>query len=128
MSENEREKVLGLGGVFFKARDPAALSAWYLEHLGIDPVPSSYDMLPWHQRAGPTVFAPFPEDSDYFGRPEQQWMLNFRVRDLDAMVKQLADAGVAATIDPEPYPNGRFARLHDPEGNPVELWQPPGDS
>ena len=127
MSDSNREKVLGLGGVFFRAQDPAALSAWYLEHLGINPVPSDYDTLPWHQLAGPTVFAPFPKDSDYFGRPEQHWMLNFRVRDLDAFVKQLADAGIDAKIDPEAYPNGRFARLHDPEGNPIELWQAPGE-
>lgn len=127
MSDTGKQKVVGIGGMFFRARDPAALSAWYQTHLGIDPVPGDYETLPWHQQSGPTVFAPFPADSDYFGRPEQQWMLNLRVRDLDAMTRQLADAGIAVTIDPEVYPNGRFARLADPEGNPIELWEPPGE-
>ena len=70
------------------------------------------------------MFAPFKHDTDYFGRPEQAWMVNFRVDDLDAIAKQLRDAGIQVDIDPERYPNGRFARLHDPEGNPIELWQP----
>ncbi len=78
-------------------------------------------MLTW-QEAGPTAFAPFPADSDYFAR-EQRWMINFRVRNLGAMVKQLQAAGVAVKVDPEEYPNGRFARVHDPEGNPIELWE-----
>jgi catechol 2,3-dioxygenase-like lactoylglutathione lyase family enzyme len=65
-------------------------------------------------------------DTDYFGRAEQTWMVNFRVRDLAAMVAQLEAAGIAVTVDPEQYPNGRFARVYDPEGNPVELWGPSG--
>ena len=76
------------------------------------------------QLGGPTVFAPFSSTTSYFGRPEQQWMINFRVRDLDAMVAQLRRAGIDVTVDPETYPNGRFARLKDPEGNPIQLWQP----
>jgi catechol 2,3-dioxygenase-like lactoylglutathione lyase family enzyme len=116
--------VSGIGGVFFRAKDPAALGQWYKDHLGIDLVPSSYDGKSWSQSAGPTVFAPFPIDSDYFGRAEQQWMINFRVVDLDAMVAQLRAAKIEVTVDPEAYPNGRFARLHDPEGNPIELWEP----
>ena len=74
--------VTGIGGVFFRARDPAALARWYANHLGIDPVPASYEERPWWQQQGPTVFSPFPADSDAFGRPEQAWMLNLRVRDL----------------------------------------------
>jgi predicted enzyme related to lactoylglutathione lyase len=70
------------------------------------------------------VVAPFPADTDYFGRKEQTWMLNFRVRNLAAMVEQLRKASIAVEVDPETYPNGRFARLTDPEGNPVQLWQP----
>ena len=118
------ERVLGIGGLFFRANDPAALGQWYKEHLGIDLVPTDYGQKPWSQEAGPTVFAPFEKDSDYFGNPEKNWMLNFRVRDLDAIVAQLRAAGIEVTINPEAYPNGRFARLHDPEGNPIELWQP----
>ena len=116
--------VTGIGGLFFRAKDPAALSEWYKEHLGIDPVPSDYAQKPWSQEAGPTAFAPFSADSDYFGRPDQQWMLNLRVRELDTMVKTLRAAGIEATVDPQTYPNGRFARIHDPEGNPIELWEP----
>ena len=116
------EKVLGLGGVFFRASDPAGLAAWYQAHLGVDPVPDSGDAKPWRQEAGDTVFAPFPADTDYFGDPARQFMLNFRVRDLDAMVAQLRAAGIEVRDEPSPY--GRFARLTDPEGNPIELWQP----
>lgn len=86
-------------------------------------MPGDYDTLPWHQEAGPCAFAPFPEDSQYFG-PDKPWMVNFRVRSLDAMVAQLREAGITVEIDPESYPNGRFARLYDPESNPIELWEP----
>jgi glyoxylase I family protein len=116
--------VTGIGGLFFRAKDPAALSEWYKEHLGIDPVPADYAQKPWLQEAGPTAFAPFPADSDYFGRSDQQWMLNLRVRELDTMVKALRAAGIEVTVDPQTYPNGRFARIHDPEDNPIELWEP----
>ncbi len=118
------ERVLGIGGLFFRAKDPQALAHWYEQHLGVTRVPQDYDTPPWSQDAGDTVFAPFTEDTQYFGRTEQQWMINFRVRDLDAMIAQLNAAGIAVTPDPESYPNGRFARLHDPEGNPIELWEP----
>jgi predicted enzyme related to lactoylglutathione lyase len=121
-----RERVTGIGGVFFRARDPSALAAWYHEHLGVEEVPTDYGTTPWQTEAGTTVFAPFATDTDYFGRPEQGWMINFRVTDLDAMIAQLEASGIAVKRDPEPYPNGRFARLHDPEGNPVELWEPVG--
>lgn len=120
------EKVLGLGGVFFRARDPGALGAWYKDTLGIDLVPSDYETPPWHTKAGITVFAPFPADSDYYPLA-QSTMLNFRVADIDAMVTQLRAAG-AETSDPETHPNGRFARSHDPEGNAFELWEPQNPS
>ncbi len=85
---------------------------------------AKYESGPWQQEAGPTVFGPFPEASDYFGRPEKRWTVNFRVRDLDAMVTQLRTAGVSVEVDPQSYPNGRFARLYDPEGTTIELGQP----
>ena len=118
------QRVTGIGGLFFRAKEPAALSQWYKQHLGIGLVPGDYTEKPWFQDAGPTVFAPFPQESDYFGNPDKNWMINFRVRDLDDMVKQLRAANISVTVDPELYPNGRFARLHDPEGNPIELWEP----
>jgi predicted enzyme related to lactoylglutathione lyase len=120
------EKATGIGGLFFRARDPGALGRWYRDHLGVTLAPPSYEEAPWRQEAGPTVFAPFPEDTDYFGDSGKVWMVNFRVRDLDAMVAQLRSAGIKVEMNPEPYPNGRFARLYDPEGNPIELWQPEG--
>jgi predicted enzyme related to lactoylglutathione lyase len=78
------------------------------------------------QETGPTVFAPFKETSDYFGDAHKVWMVNFRVRDLDKMAAQLRNAGIEIKLDPKSYPNGRLARLYDPEGNPIELWQPAG--
>ena len=118
------ERVTGIGGIFFRAKDPEVLARWYQEHLGITLTPENYDEEPWYQEAGATVFAPFAQDTEYFGRAEQQWMINLRLRDLDAMVKQLRAANINVSTDPEQYPDGRFARLHDPEGNPIELWQP----
>ena len=118
------QQVTGIGGVFFRAKDPDALAQWYHEHLGIDPVPTDYGARPWAQESGPTAFAPFPRDTTHFGNASQSWMINFRVRDLDAMITQLRRANIEVTPDPETYPNGRFARLHDPEGNPIELWEP----
>jgi glyoxylase I family protein len=118
------QHVTGIGGLFFRSEDPAALGQWYKEHLGIALVPSDYSQKPWLQEAGPTVFAPFPHDTDHFGRADKQWMINFRVRNLDAMVEQLRAAKIDVSVDQEVYPNGRFARLRDPEGNPIELWEP----
>ena len=118
------EKVAGIGGLFFRAHDPKALGQWYQDHLGIVLTPATEGAAVWQQEAGPTVFSPFPETTKYFGDPSKVWMINFRVHDLDKMVAQLRAAGIEVK-DPEAYPNvGRFARLHDPEGNPVELWQP----
>jgi len=118
--------VQGIGGVFIRARDPKALAEWYRDHLGVPLVPDNYDDPPWQQQAGPTGFAPFPQDTKYFGDAGKQWMINFRVSDLDAMMAQLKAAGIAVQLHPELYPNGRFTRLHDPEGNAIELWQPAG--
>ncbi len=120
----EMEKVTGIGGLFFRAHDPKALGLWYLQHLGISLTPSSNGDPVWQQEAGPTVFSPFPETTKYFGDPQKMWMVNFRVRDLDKMVAQLRTAGIEVKVYPQSDPNGRFAHLHDPEGNPIELWQP----
>jgi glyoxylase I family protein len=118
------ERVDGIGGFFFKARDAAALSTWYADHLGIGAPPQAYDAEVWMPAGGPTVFAPFGEehwDSPYLG--PTGWGINFRVADLDALVEQLQAAGIDVEVDPETYPNGRFASLHDPEGNAIQLWQ-----
>ena len=116
-------KVTGIGGLFFRARDPAGLTSWYEHHLGI----SDFHKTLWRQDAGETVFAPFDEATDYFGRPEQQWMINFRVDDLDGMMAKLKAAGIAVETRSEwDSEVGRFCRIHDPEGNPIELWEPRG--
>src|SRR4051812_35525753 len=88
------ERVTGIGGLFFRAQDPERLSAWYADHLGVNRVPESYETAPWWQQAGPTVFAAMPSDSDGFGGADRQWSVNFRVADLDAMVRQLRGAGI----------------------------------
>ncbi|RZQ55727.1 glyoxalase [Pseudidiomarina tainanensis] len=119
----EREKVLGFGGVFFKAENPKALALWYEEHLGVKQTPTTYEEQPWVQAGGSTVFGVFNAKTKYFGADDQQFMFNFRVADLDAMVSQLREAGIEVEVDPETYPNGRFARLAGPEGNPIQLWQ-----
>ena len=119
------ERVTGIGGLFFRAENPERLSAWYAENLGVDPVPESYETPPWWQQAGPTVFTAM-SDPAAFGGADRQWSVNFRVTDLDAMVRQLRGAGIAVAVDPDTYPNGRFATVEDPEGNVVQLWQPAG--
>ncbi len=114
-------KVTGIGGVFFRARDTKALAAWYETHLGISDIARTI----WSQEAGHTIFAPFAQDTAYFGRPEQQWMINFRVDDLDGMMASLKKAGIDVETRAEwDSEVGRFCRIHDPEGNPVELWEP----
>ena len=114
-------KIVGIGGVFFRAVDPAGLAAWYETHLGIVDLHKSV----WRQEAGMTIFGPFSEKTDYFGRPEQQWMINFRVDDLDGLMAKLRADGIAVETRSEWDSDvGRFARIHDPEGNPIELWEP----
>jgi predicted enzyme related to lactoylglutathione lyase len=115
------ERVLGIGGYFLRAADPAALGAWYRDSLGLDA--DEHGM--WRPEAGPTVFATFESETDYFGSSAQRTMLNFRVRDLDAMLAQLRakDADVA-TESQDMEGVGRFGWVTDPEGNRIELWQP----
>jgi predicted enzyme related to lactoylglutathione lyase len=115
------ERVLGVGGYFIRAVDPAALSAWYRECLGLDVDENGV----WRQEPGGTVFATFDSDTDYFGSRTQQTMLNFRVRDLDAMLAQLRARGADVAEQSEDMEGvGRFGWVTDPEGNRVELWQP----
>ena len=118
------ERVTGIGGFFFRAEDPEALQRWYDEHLGVIPPAGNYDAPGWFPERGETVFAPFAYDSDAFGPPEKTWKINFRVRDLEAMVSQLRAAGIEVRPHAGEYPNGRFAELADPEGNRIQLWEP----
>ncbi|MEO6799111.1 MAG: VOC family protein [Rhodanobacter sp.] len=119
-------KVTGLGGIFFKAREPVALAAWYARHLGLA-------VEPWggvrfeenEQRAGFTLWTPFAEDTDNFGSGPQRYMINFRVDDLDALLSQLRAAGVEVDEPVDQGEFGRFGWIVDPEGTRIELWQPP---
>ncbi len=127
MEEGEAmERAEGIGGFFFASPDPEGLTRWYEQHLGVSAPPTSYDQLPWHQSAGPTIFAAFPDGVEgpaatHLG--PAGWGLNLRVRDLEAMVAQLRAADIEVEVDPQTYPNGWFAQLRDPDGNPVQLWQ-----
>ena len=118
------EKVTGIGGVFFHSINGEELADWYERHLGVRKTGKTYDDGSWWQDEGPTVFGGEPTAA--FGPAKKPWMINFRVRDLDAMVEQLRSANIAVEVDPETYPNGRFALLHDPEDNPIQLWQAGG--
>lgn len=120
----QMEKVAGIGGFFFRAHDPAALARWYQQHLGIALTPAKENDTVWQQEAGATSFTPFPERTGYFGDPQKMWMINFRVHDLGRMAAQLQHAGIEVKVDAQSYSYGRFASLHDPEGNPIQLWQP----
>jgi glyoxylase I family protein len=114
--------VTGIGGLFFRSRDPDARARWYKDHLGIDAGHSAI----WNQEAGMTVFAPFKADTDYFA-PDQAFMLNLRVEGLEALAAKLEAAGIPVERREEwnTAEYGTFARIHDPEGLPIELWEPP---
>ena len=122
-------RVTGIGGVFLKAHDPKALADWYSRHLGIELSAGHFgknflwtDEVP--ATTGMTVWSLFPVDTKYFGPGTQTAMINFRVDDLEALLQQLAEAGVWIDTKREDYEYGRFAWIMDPEGNRVELWQP----
>jgi len=124
--------VLGMGGLFFRSKDPESLAAWYKEHLGIgggcvaEGVENEPNEWVWFLKGGPMVFQPFKADSDYFAA-DKAFMINLRVTRLDEMLERLRAAGVEVITKPEwEDPTlGRFARIHDPEGNAVELWEQP---
>jgi predicted enzyme related to lactoylglutathione lyase len=120
-------KAVGVGGVFLKARDPKALSAWYATHLGIPVQHGSTLAFEGPESNGMTVFAHFPIDTKYFGDGPQPAMLNFRVDDMDQLLAQLAAADVRIDPKRDDHEYGRFAWIWDPEGNRVELWQPPAE-
>ena len=123
--------VTGIGGVFFRAQDPDTLNAWYRKHLNVGAgcnadATGPVDEWSWTAQGGPTVFAPFKADTDYFPA-DKQYMLNFRVTGLDALLTSLRESGITVETKAEwdSPETGRFARVHDPEGNPIELWEVP---
>jgi catechol 2,3-dioxygenase-like lactoylglutathione lyase family enzyme len=126
MSDNT-EKVTGIGGIFFGVRDPARMSAWYRDHLGICAKDGHAD-FPWRENERPdevgrTVWSLFPDDTDYFGPTQPAFMINYRVANLESILVELRRSGV--TVEKvEDYDYGRFAWITDPEGNRIELWEP----
>ena len=120
LARSRHGTLLGIGGYFIRASDPAALGAWYRDCLGLDADENGV----WHQEAGVTVFAPFEVGTDYFGSRSQQTMLNFRVGDPDAMLTQLRGKGADVADETQDMEGvGRFGWVTDPEGNRIELWQ-----
>ena len=123
------ERVTGIGGVFFKASDPAALQGWYREHLGLEPDFDTGTVLRWRdaqdpERPGSTTWALFPANTTYFEPSSAPFMVNYRVANLDAMMAQLREAGVHTDERIEEMEYGRFGWATDPEGNRFELWEP----
>lgn len=118
------ERVIGIGGVFFKARDPSALAAWYREHLGLPiEMGQTYGTLIATAAGEPTVWSAFPDDTGYFAPSKASFMLNYRVQNLDAMLAQLRAVGAQVDDRIEEYENGRFGWASDPAGNRFELWE-----
>jgi len=122
------ERALGIGGVFIRSRDPKALAEWYRNALGIEMFDDEGNGAPWETEGGVTAMSTAAHDTDSFGRPDQAFMINFRVRDLDAMLRQLRAAGADVDERLETYEGmGRFSWATDPEGNRFELWEPAKD-
>jgi D-3-phosphoglycerate dehydrogenase len=126
------DKVTGIGGIFFKTADPKALAGWYQKHLGIDFGDQLYVDFKWesageHTASGNTVFSLFSSDTKYFDPGNKPFMINFRVKDLEKLLAELKDAGVKIAGEMESYDYGKFGWIMDPEGNKIELWEPPVD-
>ena len=125
------EQVVGIGGIFFRARDPKALAEWYRTNLGIQSE-DGHTEFPWQAKdwpnqSGRTVWSLFDADSDYFGETRPAFMVNYIVRNLERMVEQLRKNGIKVE-KVEDYDYGRFAWITDPEANRIELWEPRGES
>lgn len=123
------DRVTGIGGVFFKAKDRAALGAWYRKHLGIEVTDKGWAVFKWREHKRPTktaetVWSLFSDESAYFGRRGQRYMINYRVADLDGLLAQLRKEGVVVDERIHEDRNGRFGWITDPDGNRIELWEP----
>lgn len=121
--------VQGIGGLLFRATSPESLSAWYKQHLNVgagcvsDGAGEPGEWV-WQAHDGPVLFAPFTADSDYFAA-DKAFMINFRVTELDGMIEKLRGGGITVITKPEWDQRGvgKFAQIHDPEGNAIELWE-----
>ena len=127
--EVQMEQVTGIGGVFFKVKDPKGMAAWYRQNLGIHPKGGFADFT-WREKDHPeeighTAWRIFPTNTNYFGESSSSLMINYRVANLDRMLEQLRRNGVKIE-KVEDYDYGRWAWIMDPEGNRIELWEPKG--
>jgi predicted enzyme related to lactoylglutathione lyase len=118
------KRVTGIGGAFFKAKDPQGLAAWYEKHLGIPFAGNVYASFTSAGAGETAVFSMFPEDTDYYAPSEKPFMFNLRVDDLHALLKVLKEEGVDVIDKTEEYEYGKFGWIVDPEGNKIELWEP----
>lgn len=121
------EKVTGIGGIFFKTKNPKELAAWYQQHLGIDFNGNTYFAFEWgnqNNSSGQTVFSFFKEDTQYFNPSQSSFMVNFRVKDLESLLKTLCEENVQIVGETADEGFGKFAWIMDPDGNKIELWEP----
>lgn len=122
------KKVTGIGGVFFKCKDPGKMREWYKTNLGLNT--NQYGAtFEWRQGAdstkkGFTQWSPFSEKTEYFKPSEKDFMINYRVENLEALVEELKNSGVTVTDSIETYEYGKFVHIVDIEGNKIELWEP----
>lgn len=125
------KKVTGIGGVFFKCKDPKAVNEWYKTHLGFETTPygTSFEWMDKDnpEKKGTTVWNPFKQETNYFEPSEKEFMINYRVENLEALVEQLKNEGVTIVDKMETYDYGKFIHIMDPEGNKIELWEPMGE-
>lgn len=124
------QRVTGIGGIFFKAKDPKALGAWYRDHLGIAVEEWGGAAFHWVSPENPsgtgtTIWSPFKEDTNYFAPSAASFMINYRVADLHALLAQLRAEGCEVDAKVEESDYGKFGWVVDPEGNKIELWEPP---
>lgn len=129
------KRVTGIGGVFFRAKgDVKALNNWYEKHLGIDYAGSGgYPHWEWRSMEDPektasTAWSIFSADTKYFGRPDQQFMFNFRVEDLTGLIAALREEGVEIAGEIQEFEYGKFCWIIDPDGNKIELWEAPAET
>ena len=128
--KSKTPRVTGIGGIFFKSQDPKAMQAWYAKHLGVPVAPHGAAVFKWREahdptHTGHTVWCTFGADTDYFSPSEAPFMINYRVDDLHAILATLRDEGCTVMDKVEESEQGRFGWLIDPEGNKIELWEPP---
>lgn len=120
------KRVTGIGGVFFKTKDPEKLKEWYTRHLGIqsDQYGATFNWRTETGETGYTVWSPFKENTNYFDPGKKEWMINYRVENLEELLKMLKKEGVTVVGEMEVYDYGKFGWIMDPEGNKIELWEP----